>query len=355
MESPVEKTRSIRVAVDAMGGDFGPSEVVKGCVEAIRGLPDVTLVLVGDEASILRELTANGEHLSDRLTIVHTTQMIEMCEPPVQAVRTKKDSSINRGMELLRDKKVDAFLSAGSTGAMVAAAMFIVRRSPAVKRPAIATALPTVVEGRPVLVLDAGANSDCTPVELEQFAIMGKIYSEKVIGRIDPSVGLLSIGTEDSKGNELTKKTLELLKTNRLIHFLGNVEGHDLFRGDTDVVVCDGFVGNVVLKTTESLAKALMGRLKDSLLKTTARKLAALLLKPAFKEVKKVMDPDVYGGAPLLGVNGTVIITHGAASHRAIFHAIRVSAECASKNVADLITHNLALLKDHSDTGLYNS
>ncbi len=341
----------MRIAVDAMGGDFAPREIVKGAVEASREWPDLTIVLVGDENAIRAELAVNKAVESDHLVIRHASEAIEMCEPPAQAVRAKKDSSINRGMEMLRDKQVDAFLSAGSTGAMVAAAILIARRSPAVKRPAIATVFPTM--GRPVLLLDAGANTDCTPVELEQFAIMGKIYSQCVLGRMDPSIGLLSIGTEDSKGNELTKQTREILQENRLLHFVGNVEGHDIFRGETDVVVCDGFVGNVVLKSVESLAKSLTSRMKTYFTANFIRKIGALLLKPAFKDLKKVMDPDVYGGAPLLGVNGTVIITHGASSHKAIFHAIRVSAECAKADVAGKITSNLEELKKQNAHGLY--
>ena len=341
----------IRIAVDAVGGDKAPYEIVKGVVEASRAWPELTLVLVGNREVISNELAKHKASPSERLQIFHTSETIEMCEPPAQAVRTKRDSSINRGMELLRDKKVDAFLSAGSTGAMVAAAILIARRSPAVKRPAIGTVFPTM--GRPVLLLDAGANTDCGPTELEQFAIMGSIYSRAVLGNEKPEVGLLSIGGEDLKGNDVTKETLEKLRENKFLNFRGNVEGHDLFEGKTDVVVCDGFVGNVVLKTIESEARAIVYMLKKAFTKNPIRILGALLLRGAIKELKKTMDPEVYGGAPLLGVNGTVIITHGASSHRAIYHAVRVAADCVRKGVAEKITGNLAELKKSHTDGLF--
>ena len=341
----------IRIAIDAMGGDKAPGEIVKGVVEASRAWPDLKLVLVGDQEVIKAELAKNSAAPSDSLSIFHASEAIAMCEPPAQAVRTKRDSSINRGMELLRDKKVDAFQSSGSTGAMVAAAILIARRSPAVKRPAIGTVFPTI--GRPVLLLDAGANTDCGPVELEQFAIMGSIYSRAVLGQENPEVGLLSIGGEDLKGNDITKETLTQLRENKFLNFRGNVEGHDLFQGETDVIVCDGFVGNVVLKTIESEARAVAHMLKNAFKQNIFTMLAALLMRGALKKLKKTMDPETYGGAPLLGVNGTVIITHGASSHKAIYHAVRVAAECVRKDVAAKITGNLAALKKRHTEGLF--
>ena len=330
----------MRIAVDAMGGDFAPREIVKGAVEASRGLPSsLEIVLVGDESAIKAELAANNAHVSERLRIVHTTQVIEMCEAPAQAVRMKRDSSIYRGMELVKNGEADAFLSAGSTGAMVAAAIFVLRRSPGVKRPAIGTLLPTV--GRPVLLIDAGANTDCDELELEQFAVMGSLYSQSIMGQTEPVVGLLSIGGEDLKGNEVTKRTLERLRANPIIKFRGNVEGHDLFQGVTDVVVCDGFVGNVLLKTVESASRAIAHWMKLEFKAGIIRIFGAICLRGALKSMKRRMDPDLYGGAPLLGVNGTVIITHGASSHKAIYHAIRVSAEAVKNHVTQKISDEL--------------
>lgn len=333
----------MRIAIDAMGGDFAPREIVKGAVEAIRNLPeDLGITLVGDEAAILKELAVNGESVSSCLNIVHTTQVIGMDEPPAQAVRMKRDSSIYRGMELVKQGEADAFLSAGSTGAMVAAAIFVLRRAPGVKRPVIGMMLPTF--GRPVLVIDAGANIDCQETELEQFAVMGKLYSEAILDQKDPVIGLLSIGNEDLKGNDVTKRTLERLRANPLITFRGNVEGHDLFEGVTDVVVCDGFVGNVLLKTVESTARAIGQWMKYEFTANPLRLFGSFCLKGAIRSMKKRMDPELYGGAPLLGVNGTVIITHGASTHKAIYHAIRVAAYSVNNHVTQKISEQLEML-----------
>lgn len=333
----------MRIAVDAMGGDFAPREIVKGAVEAHRGLPgDLEIILVGDESAIKAELASHGASASSRLRIVHTTQVIAMCEPPAQAVRMKRDSSIYRGMELVKSGEADAFLSAGSTGAMVAAAIFVLRRSPGVKRPSIGTLLPTT--GRPVLLIDAGANTDCDETELEQFAVMGSLYSQAIMNQKSPVVGLLSIGGEDLKGNDVTRKTLERLKTNTLINFRGNVEGHDLFEGVTDVVVCDGFVGNVLLKTVESASRAIAHWMKQEFKANPLRIFGAICLRGALRNMKKRMDPDLYGGAPLLGVNGAVIITHGSSSHKAIFHAIRVATDAFKNRVHEKISEELELL-----------
>ena len=332
----------MRIAVDAMGGDHAPREIVRGAVEASREWPELEIVLLGDEAAVRRELAANKADVSDHLRIVHTTQTIEMGEPPAHAVRSKRDSSIVRGMEMLRRKEADAFLSAGSTGAMVAAALLFVGRVRTLKRPAIGTMMPTT--GKPYLLLDMGATVDCTPRELEQFAVMGSVYAGAVLGLESPRVGLLSIGTEEEKGDSVTKETHALLKKNPFVNFAGNVEGHDLFKGEMDVCVADGFVGNVVLKTIESEARAISTLLRRELTSNPLRILGALLIRGGVRHLRKIMDPEIYGGAPLLGVNGTVIITHGAASHKAIYHAIRVSAECVRQDVAKKITDNLAEL-----------
>ncbi|MBQ9726932.1 MAG: phosphate acyltransferase PlsX [Kiritimatiellae bacterium] len=332
----------MRIAVDAMGGDHAPREIVRGAVEASREWPELEIVLLGDEAAVRRELAANKAAPSERLRVVRTTQTIEMGEAPAHAVRSKRDSSIVRGMEMLRHKEADAFLSAGSTGAMVAAALLFVGRVRYLKRPAIGTMLPTV--GKPYLLLDMGATVDCSPQELEQFAVMGSVYAGAVLGLEKPRVGLLSIGTEEEKGDAATKEAHVLLKKNPFVNFVGNVEGHDLFKGEMDVCVADGFVGNVVLKTIESEARAISAMMKREFTRNPLRVLGSLLIYGGVRHLKKVMDPEIYGGAPLLGVNGTVIITHGASSHKAIYHAIRVSAECVRQDVARKITDNLAEL-----------
>ena len=332
----------MRIAVDAMGGDHAPREIVRGAVEASREWPELEIVLLGDGEAVRRELAVCRAAPSERLRIVPTTQTIEMGEAPAHAVRAKRDSSIVRGMEMLRRKEADAFLSAGSTGAMVAAALLFVGRVRYLKRPAIGTMLPTV--GKPYLLLDMGATVDCTPSELEQFAVMGSVYAGAVLGLREPRVGLLSIGTEEEKGDAATKEAHALLKKNPFVNFVGNVEGHDLFKGEMDVCVADGFVGNVVLKTIESEARAISSMMKREFTRNPLRILGSLLIYGGVRHLKKVMDPEIYGGAPLLGVNGTVIITHGASSHKAIYHAIRVSAECVRQDVARKITDNLAEL-----------
>ncbi len=325
----------MRVAVDAMGGDFAPREIVRGCVDAAARLRDVAeIVMVGDEQAIRAELAACKGKLSDRLSIMHASEAVGMDEAPAAAVRKKRDSSINRSVELVKLGKADVVVSAGNSGAVVAAALVYLGRIKGVLRPAIAMVLPT--RNRPLLLLDAGANTDCDERMLTQFAVMGSVYSQAVLHQPKPVVGLLSIGTEECKGNEVTLRAFASIQQAGL-NFRGNVEGHDLFIGETDVVVCDGFVGNVVLKTTESVAHAIGYWMKTEFLRHPLRKLGALLLKGALKTMKTRMDPELYGGAPLLGVNGTVIITHGSSSQRAIYHAIRVAAALVNNGVSTRI------------------
>ncbi len=327
----------MRIAVDAMGGDFAPQEVVAGAVMA-GSLPNVTsLILVGDEQAIRRELDAcGGDH--SKIEIRHASERVEMGEAPAQAIRRKKDSSIGRAVEMVRDGEADAVMSAGNTGAAVAASALRLRTLEGVDRPAIATVMPT--QKHPVVLLDAGANIDCTPEQLAQFAVMGSVYSKVILGREQPIVGLLSIGGEESKGNVVTKRAYGLLQESSL-NFRGNVEGRDMFEGETDVVVCDGFVGNVVLKTSESAATAVTGWLKRELMANPLRKLACLLLRNAFKALKKELDPEMYGGAPLLGVRGVCIIAHGGSSRNAIYHALRVASEAVALHVNDDIVDGI--------------
>ncbi|MDD5706616.1 MAG: phosphate acyltransferase PlsX [Kiritimatiellae bacterium] len=333
----------MRIAVDIMGGDYAPRETVRGCVEAAARIKELKgvrqIVMVGQEPAIRSELDRCGGKLGESLSIVHASETIGMEEAPAAAVRRKRDNSISRCLELLGDGEAQAMVSAGNSGAVSAAALFKLGRIKGVARPAIACVLPTRT-ARPMLLIDAGANTDCEAEWLVQFAIMGSVYSQAVLRRDKPSVGLLSIGTEDSKGNEMTKRAFSLLKQSG-VNFRGNVEGHDLFKGETDVVVCDGFVGNVVLKTTESVAHAIGSWMKEEFVRHPIRMLGAMLLKGALKAMKMRMDPELYGGAVLLGVPGVCIVTHGASTHRAIFHAIRVGAVAIANDVSQVIASRI--------------
>ena len=336
-----------RIALDAMGGDNAPGEIVRGGVEAAESLADVKVLLVGVQSQIEAELVKYPKSVAaaqkaGRLEVVHAPDVAEMDESPVTAVRRKKDCSINVAMRLVKEGKADAFVSAGNSGAVATSAILNLGRIPGVQRPAIATVLPTRRPIRPLLLLDAGANMDCHADWLVQFAIMGSAYSKAVLKRTKPLVGLLSIGTEDCKGNELSKETFPLLKEVKSIDFRGNVEGHDIFQGQTDVVVCDGFVGNVVLKTSESLAHAVGYFLKRECFRGISRVMGAILLKGVFKSLKQQLDPDIYGGAPLLGVPGAVIITHGSSSHKAIYYAVKAGANAARNDVTGLIAKDIA-------------
>ncbi len=335
-----------RIALDAMGGDNAPGEIVRGGVEAAAGLEDVKVFLVGVKEQIDVELAKYPKEVATAtkkgtLEVIHAPDVAEMDESPVTAVRKKKDCSINVAMRLVKEGRADAFVSAGNSGAVATSAILNLGRIKGVQRPAIATVLPTRIPRRPLLLLDAGANMDCHADWLVQFAIMGSVYSQGVLKRTKPLVGLLSIGTEDCKGNEMTKETFRLLKEVQGIDFRGNVEGHDIFQGQTDVVVCDGFVGNVVLKTSESLAHAVSYFLKRECFRGIFRVLGAVLLKGAFKSLKAQLDPDIYGGAPLLGVPGAVIITHGSSSHKAIYYAVKAGVNAARNDVSGLISSRI--------------
>lgn len=329
-----------------MGGDNAPGEIVRGGVEAALGLEDVKVFLVGVKEQIDAELAKIPKDVAaatkkGTLEVVHAPDVAEMDESPVTAVRKKKDCSINVAMRLVKEGRADAFVSAGNSGAVATSAILNLGRIKGVQRPAIATVLPTRIPRRPLLLLDAGANMDCHADWLVQFAIMGSVYSQGVLKRTKPLVGLLSIGTEDCKGNEMTKETFRLLKEVNDIDFRGNVEGHDVFQGQTDVVVCDGFVGNVVLKTSESLAHAVSYFLKRECFRGIFRVLGAVLLKGAFKSLKAQLDPEIYGGAPLLGVPGAVIITHGSSSHKAIYYAVKAGVNAARNDVSGLIASRI--------------
>ena len=316
----------MRIAIDVMGGDYAPNEIVKGVKKALKDFPDISkFLLVGDINTVKKSLSEHQLSESDsRLELVHANQVIEMGEASSAAIRGKKDSSITVAAGLVKEHRADAIMSAGHTGATVTSTVVTNRMVSGIDRPGIASVFPTP-KGF-FIVLDIGANVDCKPIHLAQYAIMGEAYSQIVLKVENPSVGILSIGGEDKKGNELTRESSKLLRK-LPINFIGNVEGNDLFNNKVDVVVCDGFVGNVLLKSCESLAKALTTILKDSLKKTPLRMAGALLSKNAFKELKELTDHEEYGGAPLLGVNCICIIAHGSSSAKAIRNAIRVAKE----------------------------
>jgi len=332
----------MRIAVDAMGGDHAPREIVRGAVDAARRLEGVTqILLVGIEDAVRAELSELGD-IPSKIEVVHASQVVDMHDKPVEALRRKKDSSIARAVDLVKSGEADAVVSAGNTGAVMVSATLKLRKLDAVERPAIATVMPT--RNRPFVLLDAGANTDCTPKFLAQFGAMGHVYSKLILGQESPVVGLLSIGGEEVKGNDVTRESFKLL-TDSGLNFRGNVEGHDLFEGETDVVVCDGFVGNVVLKTAESASIAIGHWLKQEFKKNPIRILGAMLLSGALRTMKRRLDPESYGGAPLLGVNGVCIITHGSSSSRAIYHAIRVAKDSVVGHLNDAIVEKIKELE----------
>lgn len=329
----------IQIALDAMGADKAPEPEIRGAILACRTLP-VRVHLVGQQERLhpLLNEYLDGEHLP--IDIVHASETIGMDEKAAHAVRAKRDSSMRVGLRLVREKKVAGFFSAGNTGAAMATAKMVLGALPGVDRPALAMVMPTTA-GSPCVLLDVGANVDCKPQNLEQFAVMGEMYARSVLKIARPRVGLLSIGEEEGKGNELTSETLPLLKQ-LPINFIGNVEGRDIYNGHADVIVCDGFVGNVALKTSEGLTKLVRDMLKESLTTTVTAQVGALLSRKAFNAFKKRLDPSEYGGAPLLGVRGVCIIGHGSSNERAIFNGIRVAAEFAQAGINERIEREFA-------------
>jgi len=320
------------IAVDAMGGDNAPDVVIEGVATALKESDEISkILLVGDSERITALMSTHGLTDHPKVELVHASQVVEMHEPSTLAIRGKKDSSITVCANLAKERTVDAIVSAGHTGAAVAASVVRMRNLEGVDRPCIATMFPA--PERHFVIVDAGATPECTPNNLVQFALMGDIYAKRILKRTNPTVGLLSNGEEESKGNELTKETLKLLKEVKSINFIGNVEGSDIFNGKVDVVVCDGFTGNVILKFGESLAMGMFKMLKEKLETNPKRKVGALLAKNAFIEVKNVADKAEYGGAPLMGVNGACIIGHGSSCPRAIKNAVKVAGEFIKNGV----------------------
>lgn len=327
------------VAVDAMSGDFGPAGLVEGSVDAVNQF-GYSVVLVGDE-EILSEELLKYEYDTSKIRVVHAPEVVGMNDSPSVAVRSMPDSSIVQSVKLVADRECVGLFSPGNTGASMAASLLYLGRINGVHRPPIAVPLPQE-EGKPLLLLDGGANVDCKPEYLAQFALMGEIYAREIFGVMEPKIGILSNGEEDKKGNALSLRTFEILKR-MPIKFIGNVEGRDLYGSgrEVDVVVCDGFVGNIVLKATEGLSKSIFNILKNNIAESSIAKTGALLLKPTLKAMRKRMDYAEYGGAILLGVNGTCIIGHGSSSALAVKNAIRVVIECARTEVNIRIEENL--------------
>lgn len=321
----------MRIAIDAMGGDHAPKEIVIGAMNAVNAYDDIHIKLIGNESKIKEYLTD-----STRISIIHTEEMIEATDEPVRAVRRKKNASMVLMANEVKEGSCDACISAGNTGALMTAGLFVVGRIKGIDRPALSPTLPTT-DGKGFLLLDVGANVDAKPEHLLQYAMMGSIYSEKVRGITNPTVGLLNVGTEEKKGNEIVREAFMMLKESPSINFIGNVEARDLFDHVADVVVCDGFSGNVALKTIEGTAMSIMSMLKEELMSSLKTKLAASVLKPQFKNLKKKLDYSEYGGAGLFGLQAPVIKAHGSSDHVAILNAVRQAREMVLHNVTGTI------------------
>jgi len=327
------------IAVDAMGSDRAPKPEIEGAILAARDY-DVRVLLVGEETRLRAFLADHPRAAQLPIGVVHASEAIGMREPAARAVRAKRDSSMRVGLRLVREGRAAGFVTAGNTGAAMATAKMVLGTLAGVDRPALAAVFPTAT-GKASILLDVGANVDSRPHALQQFAVMGEIYSRHIFGVARPRVGLLSIGEEESKGNELTRHAFALLKELPL-DFVGNVEGRDLYRGAVDVIVCDGFAGNVALKVSEGVADLVRALLKESLESTVAAKVGFLLARHAFQDFKRRLDYSEYGGAPLLGVKGACIITHGSANNNAVKNSIRVAAEFSTRNVMARIEEELS-------------
>jgi glycerol-3-phosphate acyltransferase PlsX len=334
----------MKIAVDAMGGDNAPQAVVAGAVQAAKEF-GIAVILVGIRETVERELSKYSQAKSLPLEVRNATEVVDMLDSPSTVFRRKKDSSIRVANELVKSGEAAAVISAGNTGAAMATSLFVLGKLGGIERPAIATFMPNV-KGTSI-VLDVGANVDCKPMHLLQFAIMGEVYAKYLLKIPGPRIGLLSIGEEATKGNELTKEAFKLL-TETSTNFIGNVEGRDVMSGKADVVVCDGFIGNVVLKVSEAVAEAIGLMIRENIGENLVRKLGYLMMRPAFRALKRRIDYAEYGGAPLIGIDGISIISHGRSSDRAIMNAIRVASELSrsdvNKHIREDIEKNMELV-----------
>ncbi|RKX30917.1 MAG: phosphate acyltransferase PlsX [Verrucomicrobia bacterium] len=334
----------MRVAVDAAGGDFAPQEIVSGALRAAAEFPLIgRMYLVGPASRIREAVRQSGMRVPDKVEFVDAPEVVDMGEAPAAAVRRKKDSSIVRAVDLVRAGTADAVFSAGNTGAMVAAATLRLGRLDGISRPAIATVIPA--PGKPFVLIDAGANTDCEALWLAEFAVMGNVYAREILGVDNPRIGLVSVGGEESKGNQATRAAFTMLEKSTL-NFTGNVEAGDMFGGKVDVAVCDGFVGNVILKTSESVAESVSGLLKEAVSDNPLAMLGGVLLKGAFSRIRRRCDPAAYGGAPLLGVKGVCIIGHGASRADAVYNALRVVRDVEVHRVNQRIVEEIRELKE---------
>ncbi len=325
------------IALDAMGGDHAPLTNIEGAIEALNENRDLSVILVGNEDQINSEI-AKKDCSGLSLSVKHASQVIEMDDTPLTALRRKKDSSVRVAIDLVKAGEADAVVSAGNSGIVMATSLYILGKLPGVERPAIATIMPGYKHH--FVLLDAGANVDCKPIHLYQFAIMGEAYAKYILDVENPSTALLSIGEEDAKGNELTKEVFKMLKESH-INFTGNIEGQDIFSGEADVVVCDGFVGNITLKVSEGLAETMAKMLKRELEQKSSDKVVSSVLKEAFMDFRKRTDYTEYGGAPLLGISKPSIICHGRSTSKAIKNAINVAGVFHTKGILDIISNEL--------------
>ena len=329
---------TVRVALDAMGGDHAPGEIVKGAIDAVNERDNIKVFLVGKEALINEELN-KYTYNKEQIEVVAADEVIGFDESPVMAIRRKKNSSIVVALNLVKNKQCDAFVSAGSTGAVLAGGQFIVGRIKGVERAPLAPLIPTLKGAS--LLIDCGANVDARASHLVQFAKMGSIYMEHVVGIKNPKVAIVNIGTEEEKGNALVKEAYPLLKACNDINFIGSIESRDIPKGDADVIVCEAFVGNVILKLYEGVSSALISKIKTGLMSTTKSKIGAVLVKPAIKNTLKSFDTSEYGGAPLLGLNGLVVKTHGSSSSKEVKNSILQCITFTQQHVTDKIEENI--------------
>ena len=331
------------IAIDAMGGDHAPAAIVEGAVRARREL-DLEVILVGQEERVRAELAQHGA--SDEIPVHHASEVVAMDEPPMKAIRSKTDSSIRKACELVKTGQAEAVVSAGNSGAIMACAVLVLGRVKGIERPALASVFPSTTG--PTVLIDVGANMDCQPRHLLQFGIMADVLAKTILAYPNPKVALLSVGEEDAKGNEQTRRAHDLLRHSSL-NFIGNVEGRDIFSGNAQVIVCDGFVGNVCLKLSEGMAQAMTSMLKREFKGGVSFQLGAWLLKPAFGRFNKTIDYAEYGGAPLLGVQGAVYICHGSSKSRAIMNAARVAGEGINQGYKDKLVETLTNYRELTD------
>ncbi|KEI90134.1 phosphate acyltransferase [Clostridium botulinum B2 433] len=332
------------IAVDGMGGDFAPELVVEGCIQAVKEYEGIHIIITGKKELIKNELDKR-EYNGNKIEILNAEEVISTNEAPVKAIRRKKDSSMVKALELVKEGKAQAVISAGSTGALMAGATFVLGRIKGINRVCLAPLLPGAKA--PFMIADAGANVDCKAEYLVQFAMMGKVYFESVLGVKSPTVGLVNIGVEEEKGNELTKAAYKLLKDTDF-NFIGNIEPRDIPRGEVNIAVCDGFIGNTVLKTYEGVASNLFSMLKKEIMASTRGKIGGALLKPVFKDFKKKFDYTEYGGSPFLGAKGICIKAHGSSDAKAFKNAIRQAKICYDKKIIEEIENNLGNLIENN-------